>query len=149
MQARDFSLGKFIGQIGKQYQATLQNHNIKLLVDMQWDGQVKWDENQMKQALINIVQNAIEALEKNGEIKIKVKETSAREIEIRISDNGPGMPEETRKNIFNLYFTTKAQGTGIGMSIVQRIIFEHGGVITVDSEKGKGVVFSIRMPKEV
>ena len=149
VQARDFSLGKFIGQIGKQYQATLQNHNIKLLVDMQWDGQVKWDENQMKQALINIVQNAIEALEKNGEIKIKVKETSAREIEIRISDNGPGMPEETRKNIFNLYFTTKAQGTGIGMSIVQRIIFEHGGVITVDSEKGKGVVFSIRMPKEV
>ena len=69
-------------------------------------------------------------------------------LEIQIIDDGPGMPDNIRTNIFNLYFTTKAKGTGIGLSIVQRIIYEHGGVITVDSELNKGTSFIIRLPKK-
>ena len=57
-----------------------------------------------------------------------------------------GMTEDVRKKIFNLYFTTKAKGTGIGLSIVQQIVDQHGGVISVESELGKGTTFSIVMP---
>ena len=68
------------------------------------------------------------------------------EIEIQVKDDGSGMSEEIRANIFNLYFTTKPKGTGIGLSIVQRIIYEHGGIITVESEPGNGTTFIIRLP---
>ena len=57
------------------------------------------------------------------------------------------MDVKIKENIFNLYFTTKAKGTGIGLSLVQRIIYEHGGVISVESELGKGASFIIRLSK--
>ena len=65
---------------------------------------------------------------------------------VRIKDNGQGMSDEILENIFNLYYTTKAKGTGIGLSIVQRIIYEHNGIITVESKKGEGTTFLIKMP---
>ena len=95
---------------------------------------------------LNIIQNAIEAINKDGSIKLTLDKLNSNEIEIKISDDGPGMSSEISSNIFNLYFTTKARGTGIGLSIVQRIIYEHGGSITVESEHDKGTIFSIRLP---
>ncbi|NOR65352.1 MAG: hypothetical protein GQ468_04980, partial [Candidatus Scalindua sp.] len=62
-------------------------------------------------------------------------------------DDGPGMDVKIKENIFNLYFTTKAKGTGIGLSLVQRIIYEHGGAISVESELGKGTSFIIKLSK--
>ncbi|HHJ51687.1 MAG TPA: sensor histidine kinase, partial [Caldithrix abyssi] len=58
----------------------------------------------------------------------------------------PGIPPDIREKIFNLYFTTKSTGTGVGLSIVQRIVEEHGGTITVESEPGKGTVFKLILP---
>ena len=59
------------------------------------------------------------------------------------------MSDKVRSNIFNLYFTTKAKGTGIGLSVVQRIIYEHGGIITVNSSAGTGTTFEIQLPRHI
>jgi signal transduction histidine kinase len=92
-----------------------------------------------------LIQNSAQAIKENGEIKVSVREEKGTII-ISVKDNGIGIPEENLGRIFNLYFTTKAEGTGIGLSIIQRIIQEHEGIITVDSKVGEGTVFTIKLP---
>jgi two-component system sensor histidine kinase HydH len=104
------------------------------------------DSNQMKQALLNIIQNSIEAIETNGKIQIQSKLADEREAIIEIADNGVGMSQETLSKIFNLYFTTKPTGTGLGLSLVHQIISQHNGRIEVESEVGKGTRFLIYLP---
>lgn len=141
-----FSLDKFLNQLQKQYAAVLREKNIELSIDSSWHDEVYWDENQIRQVFINILQNAMEAIGENGRIGIEVQSEGSGHLVMRIADNGPGMSEQIRSNIFNLYFTTKARGTGIGLSIVQRIIYEHGGLITVQSGQSRGSVFMIKLP---
>ncbi|MCA9733802.1 MAG: PAS domain-containing protein [Deferribacteres bacterium] len=141
-----FPLGDFFQDLEKQYSQLLVQHQISLSIQMDWRGVVYWDKNQMKQVFINLIQNAQDAIGEKGTIAIDIKSTAFDEIMVRIEDSGGGIPEKILSNIFNLYFTTKAKGTGIGLSIVQRIIFEHGGIISVDSEQGKGTVFTIKLP---
>jgi signal transduction histidine kinase len=146
IQPETFQLQTFLEMVQKQYHYLLKEHDINLRVTTQWQGEVYWDKRQIRQVFLNIIQNAIDAIIKNGKIQLSIFQTNSNEIEINISDDGPGMPAEISSNIFNLYFTTKAQGTGIGLSIVQRIIFEHGGIITVESEPNIGTKFIIRLP---
>jgi PAS domain S-box-containing protein len=141
-----FHISKIFNELDKQYKSVMETKKIKLDIRLDWQGAVFWDNRQMKQALINIIQNAVEAIGENGNISIVVKPVTEQDLEIQIKDDGPGMPENIRSNIFNLYFTTKARGTGIGLSIVQRIIYEHGGMINVESEQGHGSAFIIKMP---
>lgn len=142
-----FKISNLIHEIQKQYETVAKEHNIKLNIDLQWDGMVQWDKNQIKQVFINIIQNAIDAINNKGNITIALHEDN-EDVVITITDDGPGMDDTTKDNIFNLYFTTKAKGTGIGLSIVQRIIFEHGGVISVESKPRQGTSFIIRLPKK-
>jgi signal transduction histidine kinase len=145
--AEEFDPDDLIDELGKQYGNLLKEKNIEFLFGRSGVGKVVWDRKQIKQVLINILNNAADAVGENGKIIIDVKPTDEGEVDIRIADNGQGMPQEVLDNIFNLYYTTKAKGTGIGLSIVQRIIYEHHGYITVESEKGKGTVFNIRLPR--
>ncbi|KAA3610062.1 MAG: GHKL domain-containing protein [Calditrichaeota bacterium] len=141
-----FPVTDLINQVGLQYKSAAEVQNIKLNIDINWHGEVYWDNRQIKQVLINIIQNAIEAVEKSGKILLSVNPLDKKTLEIIIQDDGKGMTESERNNIFNLYFTTKARGTGIGLSIVQRIVYEHGGIISVNSEPGKGSAFVIKLP---
>lgn len=104
------------------------------------------DANQMKQALLNIIQNSIEAIPGAGEIQIHSKRNEENEVLIEIVDNGIGMSQETLSKIFNLYFTTKPSGTGLGLSLVHQIVSQHEGRIEVQSEVGKGTRFLIFIP---
>ena len=146
VQPEKFQIKSFLEMIEKQYLYLLKERNIGLAIDSDWQGDVFWDKRQIRQVFLNIIQNAIDALDKDGQIKLSLHLIGSDELEIKINDDGPGMADEIRSNIFNLYFTTKARGTGIGLSIVQRIIYEHGGIITVESEEGNGTTFIIRMP---
>ena len=142
----EFKLDELFNELSKQYKPLMDEKNISIAIDNKWQGNVKWDKRQMKQVFINILINAIDAIDKGGHISIYAESANGRELNIRISDNGPGMPAEILENIFNLYYTTKAKGTGIGLSIVQRIVYEHHGLITVESEKDKGTTFFRQMP---
>ena len=144
-----FEPGPLIEELKKQYRTVLEEKQIVIEMKVEWQGEVFWDRNQIKQVLINLMQNAIEAIGQKGLIRISLSETSNKQLLLTMSDNGPGMDRKTKENLFNLYFTTKASGTGIGLSLVQRIIYEHGGVISFESEQGKGTRFSIQLPRRV
>jgi signal transduction histidine kinase len=103
----------------------------------------------MQQVLMNLIQNAAEAVGTNGKISLRAQSLPGGTVEIIAADNGPGIKEEIRSKIFNLYFTTKASGTGIGLSVVQRIVYEHGGMINAESEPGSGTRFILHMPLTV
>lgn len=109
------------------------------------------DQDKMRQVFINLVINAIHAIEKKGLIVVsaKVSEDSAF-IEIRIRDTGPGIPKEHLDSIFDPFFTTKktGEGTGLGLSISYGIIQEHGGDIQVTSSSQNGTLFTITLPVE-
>ncbi len=146
IQPTKFQIQSLFQDLKNQYDFILDEKKIKLDIRLNWRGEVAWDQRQIRQVFINLIQNAIEAVENNGNILLQIDAVSKDELKILFKDDGPGMEEKIRSNIFNLYFTTKAKGTGIGLSIVQRIIYEHGGIITVESEPGQGTIFYITFP---
>jgi signal transduction histidine kinase len=105
------------------------------------------DREKMLQVLLNIYQNALDALDGEGVITT-VASRRGNSVAISIADNGPGMTEEVRQKIFNLYFTTKSTGTGLGLSIVHQIVSEHGGEIQVASNEEGGSTFHILLPAQ-
>ncbi|MBU0528161.1 PAS domain-containing protein, partial [bacterium] len=142
-----FKLDTLLKQLQLQYKGMLDKQNIKMVIKQDWNGQVNWDLNKMKQVFINLIDNAQDAIIKEGTISINVEKSNNNDISIQIMDNGIGMLDIVQPNVFNLYYTTKAKGTGIGLSIVQRIIFEHRGTITINSRKDIGTTVSIILPQ--
>ena len=107
--------------------------------------QIKIDPELMKQAIMNIVQNAIDAAGENGSVTINYYKTGEL-LYIVIEDNGAGIAEDQLKKIFDLYFTTKKEGNGLGLSIAQKIVNQHNGTIIVESKIKKGTKFIIKIP---
>jgi len=109
---------------------------------------VEIDPEQIRQVLLNLLLNAVEAMPDGGTIKISIQEIEREEVEIEVSDSGWGISDEKLKEIFNPFVTTKEGGTGLGLSIVQRIVNEHGGRIEVESKKKQGTQFKLFLPIE-
>jgi len=109
---------------------------------------IQADVDLMKQAILNVVVNAIQAMPQGGELRIE-SAVRGEEAEIRISDTGVGIPPELREKIFRLYYTTKPQGSGIGLAMTFRIVQLHDGAIDFTSEPGKGTTFVLRLPISV
>jgi len=125
----------------------LMDADIEVVLKLDEDiPEVMVDPKYLKQALLNIVKNSIEAIKEGGEIKIKTEETQDGDVVVHIIDNGEGIPKELMGKIFEPYFTTRKSGTGLGLVIVYKIIKELGGDIKVKSEPGKGATFSIMLP---
>ncbi len=103
------------------------------------------DPGQIRQALVNLIQNGLEAAGDGGRVAISTS-IHAPELEIAVSDTGPGLTAEQEANLFVPGFTTKSHGSGLGLTIVERIVSEHGGSIRVDSRAGSGTTFRIRLP---
>lgn len=139
-----FSLNELFEELSVQYNRSLEEKNISFIVNSEFNGIVNWDRDQIKQVFINLISNAKDAINNGGNIELSCFEFE-EEVVIKILDNGEGISEENLNKIFNLYFTTKASGTGVGLGIVQRIINEHGGLISVDSTPKVGTVFTIKM----
>ena len=120
--------------------------NIRVSVRQEAGGvEVRVDRDLLKQAMLNVVFNAMQAMPEGGELRF---EASASEdtAELRISDTGTGIPPELREKIFRLYFSTKKEGSGIGLAMTFRIVQLHDGTIDFTSEPGKGTTFLIRLP---
>jgi signal transduction histidine kinase len=106
---------------------------------------VRADRDLLKQAILNVVVNAIEAMGNGGELAISVVREQDDHV-LAISDQGPGIPLKVRDKIFNLYFTTKPEGTGIGLAMTFRVVHLHNGSIEFTSEESKGTTFQMRFP---
>ncbi|HEX9910483.1 MAG TPA: response regulator [Desulfatiglandales bacterium] len=114
-----------------------------------------FDREGIHRVLLNLVSNAIDACtdiscaSKTCEVFLRTLKPQGWAVEYQVTDNGCGMDEETRKKIFQTFFSTKgSRGTGLGLMIAKKIVDEHGGVIDLSSEKGSGTVFRVRLPEK-
>ena len=103
------------------------------------------DAAQLKQVLVNLIKNAMQAMTKGGVLTLQTGQT-ADAVWFSVSDTGGGIPQETINRIFEPYYTTKQKGSGLGLMIVQRIVRDHAGRIEVDSRVGQGTTFRIWLP---
>ncbi len=131
--------------------------NIALAVELDLQLQhADADAEQLKQVLINLVQNAVQALgTREGRITVRTEKPerfgefragAGEFVEVRVSDTGPGIPADQQQHIFVPFYTTKQKGTGLGLAICQRIVKNHGGSISVQSKVNEGTTFVIRLP---
>jgi PAS domain S-box-containing protein len=108
------------------------------------------DADQMSQIMINLIMNALHAMEDGGTLRVGL-ESEQGWIKLTVADTGHGIPQAALPKIFEPFFTTKefGKGTGLGLTVVKRIVEEHQGTITVESEEGKGTRFTVRLPKSI
>lgn len=111
---------------------------------------VKGDPEQLKEALVNLVLNACEAMGYDGRLDITeergIINPLGRAVVIRIADSGPGVPIDRRDDIFQPFFSTKEEGTGLGLPIAKSIFEEHGGWLHLHSAPGRGATFVAVLP---
>jgi len=126
---------------------TIDSSSIELKKELPEDEISSWiDIVRFKSIVKNLISNSIQAIETKGKIRISVTTNVGDVVQIKVSDNGQGIPESDLKKVFDPFFTTKTTGTGLGMCIVKKIIDMHGGNIDIQSEVGKGTAVTINLP---
>jgi signal transduction histidine kinase len=143
---QEADLNELVQEVAIMMQEMAKEMNIQLVSRLASNLPLAlYDPNQMKQVLINLVKNALEAMDSGGVITMT---TTALDNQVRLSvhDNGKGIDPGIIPDIFNPFFTTKKTGTGLGLAVINKIIEDHHGTITVESSKGKGSTFTVNLP---
>jgi len=147
-----FPLNNFINDIIELFKREVTNKQIKFDIDLSPDiSMIQADKDQIRQILMNIIINAIQAIPEEGEIKIKAEKVFIRgnpTIKLVVEDNGIGIAAQDLNQIFDPFFSTKEQGSGLGLSIVYKLVESHRGEIRVESKEGKGTKFIIILPQK-
>lgn len=124
-----------------------QRQNVQVNREIQVLPPVQLDQSQFKQALLNLIINGVEAMEEGGTLTVRAEPLNG-EVQIEVEDTGQGIEPEQFDKIFDLFISTKDEGTGVGLAIVKQIIEGHGGRVNVESNPGQGTKFSILLPAE-
>ena len=135
----------------KLLQHRLESYGVTIRVNRKGPlPHIEADPEQLKEVLLNIILNACEAMKSGGSIVIHEEQGFLKALGeiavIRLSDNGPGIPEPIQGDIFQPFFTTKEEGTGLGLSIASRIIEQHEGFLDLISKEDEGATFVIVLP---
>ncbi len=153
----DIPLKPFLERALQPFQVYSTNSAVDIITDIE-DGVpeiVRWDERQMEILIHILVENAIDAIQEKGKIFVrlrisdKIKNVKEPGIQIRVEDNGPGIPPEIQQKIFEPHFSTKKEGTGLGLAFAKQIVQQHGGQIDFYSHIKNGTVFVIDLPSKV
>ncbi len=141
-------LGELVGSVVTFLGPDMAEQSVELVFDAGSDGPVvSVDRDQMKQVLINLVRNAAEAMDADGERRIEVRiVTSGDAVMLSVKDTGRGMDKGDMEHIFEPFFSTREGGTGLGLSLTRHVVDEHGGRIECFSDRGKGTTFVITLP---
>jgi signal transduction histidine kinase/DNA-binding response OmpR family regulator len=131
----------------------LDARKINLKKDFQDVPSIFMNQNEIMEVFLNIILNAIEAMPEGGELQVSLKPNpepnkKGQFVQICVNDTGGGIATENLSRIFDRYFTTKKDGTGLGLAVVERIVKAHGGFVSVKSELGKGTTFFVNLPAE-
>ncbi len=145
MQTRKHSVKTLLEEVVVLAPVNSDPHITIELKNSEEDLKIEADLDLLKQGLLNIVVNACQAMPEGGTLTLS-SEQVGNQVEISIEDTGGGIPDELKEKIFNLYFTTKEKGSGIGLAQAFRAVQMHGGAIEVESEIGKGTRFKIQLP---
>ena len=143
-------LPRLINEVLELYRNNTNNTKIKLELESDTVN-IEADAGRLRQLMHNLLKNAIDASTENQNPTIKISSRHINKnneafIELRVSDNGPGIPETILPNVFDPYVTTKTKGTGLGLAIVKKIVEEHNGVLWAENNKHGGACIVIRFP---
>lgn len=147
-------LGDLLAEVAELVGADPGAARIQITFDVEPDLVVFGDSQRLFRAFLNLARNAVEAMPNGGRLWIRAfKDAStvpgARWIEVKVSDNGPGIPRDEIDKIFDAFYTTKPGGTGLGLAVVARVVEEHGGSVEVWSSPEVGTTFTVRLPEYV
>jgi signal transduction histidine kinase len=146
LQLREQDLRSIVGDVLALAAEELSTHKITLIDRMPPKPLVAHcDADLLKQAALNVIQNGAQAMPEGGKLVVVLEEDRKFAV-LRIADEGPGISAEIREKIFDLYFTTKTGGSGIGLAMTYRILQLHHGSIEVQSKPGRGAEFLLRIP---
>ncbi len=136
-----------VQRITSLFAPTLRDKGIRLTYDIQPDElEISMDQDQIEMVLINLIKNAVEILEGKPNARIDIRSSldqTTQRATLEVSDNGPGIEPDKLEQIFIPFYTTKEDGTGVGLSLSRQILQLHGGVLGVDSQLGNGAKFSL------
>jgi signal transduction histidine kinase len=146
LQLKDQDLRQIVSSVLMLASAEFETRNITLVSEIPDRPVVaKIDADLFKQALLNVVINGAQAMNQGGEMSVRLTE-DGRTALLKVEDHGEGIPDEIRSHIFDLYFTTKREGSGIGLAMTYRILQLHNGQIDVESMAGVGTTFTLSVP---
>ena len=146
LQLREQDLRPVVAEVLALAAEELSTHQVTLESRLPAEPLVaKIDADLLKQAVLNVIQNGAQAMQGGGKLEVVLEEDGRMGI-LHISDEGPGIPEEIREKIFDLYYTTKSGGSGIGLAMTYRILQLHHGSVDVQSNPGRGAEFLLRIP---
>lgn len=153
LAAQPVSLSDVVDTVLTLLTHRLESYNVDVtLVRQRRLPEIDADADLLKEALVNLVLNACEAMVEGGSIticeEVGILEPYGHIVAVRVSDTGPGVPQGIIEKVFAPFFTTKGDGSGLGLSIVKRIVEEHGGWITLQSPEGGGATFTLVFPCE-
>ena len=144
MESED--LASKVGEIARFAKPEVERAGLELIVEIEPDvPPVLFDEGQIRQALLNVLRNAREAMTDGGAILLYVK-AEGMSVVVGVEDRGTGIPDDVRSRIFDPFFSTKGEGTGLGLAITRQIIEAHGGSIAVDPREGGGTSIKFLLP---
>jgi signal transduction histidine kinase len=146
MHAEWFDLRSLLGEVAERGREAIADRRLELVLDVDELPERFWgDRTLLRQALTNLVANADQAMPGGGHITLAARRVEAG-IEISITDEGLGIPEELQTRVFDLHFTTKEDGSGIGLAVVQQVVQLHGGRIRLRSAPGEGTQITLELP---
>lgn len=141
----EMDLGVLFSEIMDSFSLMLNNKNIKLECQNADEVYIFADYNRLKQVLVNLLKNSMESINESGKIEIKYN-ILTNKIKIMLIDNGKGMDKQELESLKNAFFTTKKNGTGLGIYLSNEIIEKHGGHMKYESTKNKGTKVTITLP---
>ena len=136
------ALGGVVSEVARALSYDIEEKNIDVKITAE-PLTIEADEQLLRQALFNLVLNAVQAVPLNGQIEIRASKRNGVAASLEVCDNGPGVPPENRARIFKPYFTTSETGTGLGLAVVQQIVLAHGWEIECLGNEPKGAIFRI------
>jgi signal transduction histidine kinase len=148
MYSEAVDIGLFLDDIMPILNGSILNKSIKLITHKEMVRKVNADPEQLTQVVVNIIKNAVEAIDGEGEIYITVREASQEWVELSIRDNGAGISPDIEKSLFEPFVTTKERGTGLGLAICRAIVRKNRGELSALNHPEGGALFSILLPCE-
>jgi len=140
------SVNGWLGELLDFFEPSLRESKVRLVRRLAPElPAVLVDRELMKQAILNLLTNARQAMPRGGELTVRTWSSGDR-VRIDVSDSGEGIPRDVLPRIWEVYFSTKEHGTGLGLPTVRRIVAEHGGDTIVESRPGRGACFSVFLP---
>lgn len=139
-------VSRLLDEVLELERGAAEERSIRVVKEVNGDSAVALgDAEKLKQVVLNVVVNAIEAMKEGGTLTAR-SSVEGSQVVIEIADSGPGIDEGVIGNVFDPFFTTKEAGTGLGLAIVRKIVEQHGGTVSIDSERGVGTRVRVRVP---